>query len=41
LPYPKRPLRIPVWLEKDEQERLKIAAHNIDDLPDNIYGLDL
>lgn len=35
---PKRPLRIPVWLEKDEQERLQVAAHNIDDLPDNIFG---
>jgi len=35
---PKRPLRIPVWLEKDEQQRLTEAAHNIDDLPENIFG---
>ena len=31
---PKRPQRIPVWLEKEEQERLKAAAHDIEDLPD-------
>jgi integrase/recombinase XerD len=35
---PKRPHRIPVWLEKDEQERLQAAARNIDDLPENIFG---
>lgn len=35
---PKRPLRIPVWLEKDEQQRLTEAAKNIDDLPENIFG---
>ncbi len=35
---PKRPLRIPVWLEKDEQERLQEASRTIDDLPDNIFG---
>ena len=35
---PKRPHRIPVWLEREEQQRLKEAAHNIDDLPENIFG---
>jgi integrase/recombinase XerD len=35
---PKRPHRIPVWLEKDEQKRLQEAARNIDDLPENIFG---
>ncbi|MCP3868634.1 MAG: tyrosine-type recombinase/integrase [Gammaproteobacteria bacterium] len=35
---PKRPQRIPVWLEKDEQARLQEAARNIDDLPENIFG---
>ena len=35
---PKRPQRIPVWLEKDEQRRLQEAARNIDDLPENIFG---
>ena len=35
---PKRPYRIPVWLEKDEQQRLQNAARNIDDLPENIFG---
>ncbi len=35
---PKRPQRIPVWLEKDEQQRLQEAARNIEDLPDNIFG---
>lgn len=35
---PKRPHRMPVWLEKDEQERLQAAARNIDDLPENIFG---
>ena len=35
---PKRPHRMPVWLEKDEQQRLQNAARNIDDLPDNIFG---
>ncbi|MCA9232582.1 MAG: tyrosine-type recombinase/integrase [Gammaproteobacteria bacterium] len=35
---PKRPIRIPVWLEKDEQAKLTEAARNIDDLPENIFG---
>jgi integrase/recombinase XerD len=35
---PKRPHRIPVWLEREEQERLQAAARNIDDLPENIFG---
>ncbi len=35
---PKRPQRMPVWLEKDEQERLQNASRNIDDLPENIFG---
>ncbi len=35
---PKRPYRIPVWLEKDEQKRLQDAARNIEDLPENIFG---
>jgi len=35
---PRRPQRMPVWLEREEQERLQNAARNIDDLPDNIFG---
>jgi len=35
---PKRPYRLPVWLERDEQERLQEAARDIDDLPENIFG---
>jgi len=35
---PKRPHRIPVWLEKEEQKLLQDAARNIDDLPENIFG---
>jgi integrase/recombinase XerD len=35
---PKRPHRMPVWLEKDEQQRLQEAARNIEDLPENIFG---
>lgn len=35
---PKRPYRMPVWLEKDEQERLQAASRAIDDLPENIFG---
>lgn len=34
---PKRPIRIPVWLEKDEQDRLNQASRNIDDRPENIF----
>jgi len=35
---PKRPMRIPVWLEKEEQTRLQEALKNTDDLPENIFG---
>ena len=35
---PKRPHRIPVWLEKDEQQRLEATVKRTDDLPDNIFG---
>jgi integrase/recombinase XerD len=35
---PKRPHRIPVWLEKEEQQALQKATRNIDDLPKNIFG---
>ena len=35
---PKRPHRIPVWLEKEEQATLQKAMRNIDDLPKNIFG---
>ena len=34
----KRPHRIPVWLEKDEQQRLEATVKRTDDLPDNIFG---
>lgn len=35
---PKRPRRIPVWLEQDEQDVFMKATRNYDDIPDNIYG---
>jgi integrase/recombinase XerD len=35
---PKRPHRIPVWLEKEEQEALRAATRRLDDLPENIFG---
>ncbi len=35
---PKRPHRIPVWLEKEEQAALQKAIRNVDDLPENIFG---
>jgi integrase/recombinase XerD len=35
---PKRPHRIPVWLEKEEQQTLQKALRNTDDLPKNIFG---
>jgi integrase/recombinase XerD len=35
---PKRPHRIPVWLEKEEQQTLQKALRNTDDLPQNIFG---
>jgi integrase/recombinase XerD len=35
---PKRPHRIPVWLEKEEQTALQTAMRNVEDLPKNIFG---
>jgi integrase/recombinase XerD len=35
---PKRPHRIPIWLEKEEQEALRAATRRLDDLPENIFG---
>lgn len=35
---PKRPRRIPVWLETEEQNALNRATRNYDDIPDNIFG---
>jgi len=35
---PKRPRRIPIWLEKEEQTQLQRAIRNHDDIPDNIFG---
>ena len=35
---PKRPGRIPVYLTKEEQERLKAVSRSVDDLPENIFG---
>ncbi len=35
---PKRPLRLPVWLERDEQARLQAAAATDAVLPRNIFG---
>lgn len=35
---PKRPRRIPVWLETEEQAALTKATKNYDDIPDNIFG---
>ena len=35
---PKRPGRIPVWLEQEEQTAFMQAACNYDDIPDNIFG---
>ncbi len=35
---PKRPRRIPVWLETEEQAALMKATRNYDDIPDNIFG---
>ncbi|MGZ8942803.1 MAG: tyrosine-type recombinase/integrase [Methylobacter sp.] len=35
---PKRPRRIPVWLETEEQNALMKATRNYDDIPDNIFG---
>jgi integrase/recombinase XerD len=35
---PRRPKRLPIWLDAEEQTRLHVAAADIDDLPDNLYG---
>ncbi len=35
---PKRPQRLPVWLERDEQARLQAAASDCEALPDNLHG---
>lgn len=35
---PKRPYRIPVWLERAEQGTLQAAAQRTDDLPANVFG---
>lgn len=35
---PKRPRRMPVWLETEEQNALIKATRNYDDIPDNIFG---
>src|SRR5438270_268313 len=35
---PKRPHRIPMGLEKEEQTALQKALRNTDDLPENIFG---
>jgi site-specific recombinase XerD len=35
---PKRPRRIPVWLETEEQAALQKATRNYDDIPDNVFG---
>ena len=35
---PKRPRRIPIWLEIEEQAALTKATRNYDDIPDNVFG---
>ncbi|MCP5421246.1 MAG: tyrosine-type recombinase/integrase [Gammaproteobacteria bacterium] len=35
---PKRPRRIPVWLERHEQQALEAAVRNVDDIPATIFG---
>jgi site-specific recombinase XerD len=35
---PKRPRRLPVWLETEEQAALMKATRNYDDIPDNAFG---
>ena len=35
---PKRPLRIPVWLEKEEQQRLEATLKDRRNIPINIFG---
>jgi integrase/recombinase XerD len=36
---PKRPQRMPVWLEREEQAALEAAVRRVDDLPENIFGM--
>jgi integrase/recombinase XerD len=35
---PKRPQRIPIWLDEQEQNRLEAAVRKVDDIPENIFG---
>ncbi len=35
---PKRPRRIPVWLETEEQDNFMKAVQNYDDIPETIFG---
>jgi site-specific recombinase XerD len=35
---PKRPRRIPVWMETEEQQAFYKAMRNHDDIPDNVFG---
>lgn len=35
---PKKPQRIPIWLDREEQHLLEQAIARTDDLPDNIFG---
>ena len=35
---PKRPQRMPIWLEREEQERLRQAAEEIEDMAETITG---
>lgn len=35
---PKRPRRIPVWLESEEQDCFNRATRNYDDIPENVFG---
>jgi len=35
---PKRPSRMPVWLEKEEQDKFMRAVRNYDDIPETIFG---
>ena len=35
---PKKPGRMPVWLTREEQQKLQAAARDVEDLPENIFG---
>ena len=35
---PKRPLRIPIWLEREEQARLEATIKSRENIPINIFG---